>query len=210
MSEADHPSDRERLPPVRLAPPVVEPALARRIRVVGLDVDGTLTDGGVYLGSGIDHAGRSIPFEFKRYDIQDGLGVALLRQSGIKVAIVTGRESESVAQRARELQVDAVAQDGSARKLAAWRRVLLELECEDHEAAFIGDDLPDLPILQRVALPVAVGNAVPEVRRTSRWHLARGGGHGAVREFAEGLLDARDGWHDAVAQYVASRTAEPT
>ncbi len=207
MSEPDGTS--EPLPPIRLAPPVVDPALARRIRVVGLDVDGTLTDGGVYLGSGSDHEGRSIPFEFKRYDIQDGLGVALLRQSGIKVAIVTGRESASVAQRARELQVDAVAQDATARKLAAWRRVMLELGCDDSEAAFIGDDLPDLPILQRVALPVAVGNAVPEIRRVSRWHLARGGGHGAVREFAEGLLDARDSWHDAVAQYVASRTAEP-
>lgn len=209
MSDPDPTVVRDELPPIRLAPPVLDPTLAKRIRLVGLDVDGTLTDGGVYLGAGSDHAGRSIPFEFKRYDIQDGLGVTLLRQSGIKVAIVTGRESASVAQRARELQVDAVAQDASARKLAAWRRVLLELGCEDGEAAFIGDDLPDLPILQRVALPVAVGNAVPEIRRVCTWHLVRGGGHGAVREFAEGLLDARDSWHDAVAQYVASRSAEP-
>jgi len=209
MSEPDPTVVRDALPPVRLAPPVIDPTLAKRIRLVGLDVDGTLTDGGVYLGAGSDHAGRAIPFEFKRYDIQDGLGVTLLRQSGIKVAIVTGRESASVAQRARELQVDAVAQDASARKLAAWRRVLLELGCEDGEAAFIGDDLPDLPILQRVALPVAVGNAVPEIRRVCTWQLVRGGGHGAVREFAEGLLDARDSWHDAVAQYVASRSMEP-
>jgi 3-deoxy-D-manno-octulosonate 8-phosphate phosphatase (KDO 8-P phosphatase) len=208
VSESELALPADQLPAIRLTAPVVDPALAKRIRVVGLDVDGTLTDGGVYLGAGSDHAGRSVPFEFKRYDIQDGLGVTLLRQSGIKVAIVTGRESASVAQRARELQVDAVAQDASARKLAAWRRVLAELGCDDSEAAFIGDDLPDLPILQRVALPVAVGNAVPEVRRASTWHLARGGGHGAVREFAEGLLDARDAWHDAVAQYVASRTAE--
>lgn len=208
MSGTDLTPPDDQLPAIRLTVPVVDPALARRIRLVGLDVDGTLTDGGVYLGAGTDHAGRSIPFEFKRYDVQDGLGVTLLRQSGIKVAIVTGRESASVAQRARELQVDAVAQDASARKLAAWRRVLADLGCEDHEAAFIGDDLPDLPILQRVALPVAVGNAVPEVRRACTWHLARGGGHGAVREFAEALLDARDGWHDAVTQYVASRTTE--
>lgn len=208
MSAAELPSPADQLPAIRLAAPAVDPTLAKCIRVVGLDVDGTLTDGGVYLGAGSDHAGRSIPFEFKRYDIQDGLGVTLLRQSGIKVAIVTGRESASVAQRARELQVDAVAQDASARKLAAWRRVLVDLGCEDGEAAFIGDDLPDLPILQRVALPVAVGNAVPEVRRACTWHLTRGGGHGAVREFAEGLLNARDGWHDAVAQYVASRSAE--
>jgi len=208
VSERDLAHHHDPLPPIRIATPAVDPALAKRIRVVGLDVDGTLTDGGVYLGAGSDHAGRSIPFEFKRYDIQDGLGVTLLRQSGIKVAIVTGRESVSVALRARELQVDALAQEASARKLGAWRRVLAELGCDDGEAAFIGDDLPDLPILQRVALPVAVGNAVPEVRRASTWHLTRGGGHGAVREFAEGLLEARDAWHDAVQQYVASRSAE--
>jgi 3-deoxy-D-manno-octulosonate 8-phosphate phosphatase (KDO 8-P phosphatase) len=193
------------LPPMRLHAPVIDPALARRIRIVGLDIDGTLTDGGVYLGAG-QYDGQTIPFELKRYDIQDGLGVTLLRDCGLKVAIVTGRVSESVAQRARELQVDAVAQDGAARKLAAWERILAELGCAADEAAFIGDDLPDLPILQRVALPVAVGNAVPEVRRACTWHLTRTGGHGAVREFAEGLLDARDAWHDAVARYVASRS----
>lgn len=203
MREAER--GAEALPPVRLQAPVIDPAIARRIRVVGLDVDGTLTDGGVYLGAG-RHEGHLIPFELKRYDIQDGLGVTLLREHGLKVAIVTGRVSESVAQRARELQVDAVAQDGAARKLAAWRRVLDELGCRDDEAAFVGDDLPDLPILQRVALPVAVGNAVPEVRRVCTWHLSRHGGHGAVREFAEGLLDARDAWHDTVTSYVASRS----
>ncbi len=199
----------EVLPPIRLAAPVIDPAVARRIRVVGLDVDGTLTDGGVYLGAGVD-GDRLIPFELKRYDIQDGLGVTLLRQAGLKVAIVTGRESASVAQRARELQVDLVIQDASARKLAAWQRVLTELGCDDTEAAFIGDDLPDLPILQRVALPVAVGNAVPEVQRVCTWQLGRRGGQGAVREFAEGLLDARDDWHEAVARYVKSRTEELT
>ncbi len=207
MSElpSGHDAARDALPPLRVAPPVIAPELARRIRLVGLDVDGTLTDGGVYLGAGADDA-RLIPFEFKRYDIQDGLGVTLLRESGIKVAIVTGRVSASVAQRARELQVDAVAQDAAARKLAAWQGVLAQLDCSDDEAAFIGDDLPDVPILRRVALPVAVGNAVPEVRRACRWHLQRTGGRGAVREFAEGLLDARDEWHTAVERYLVARS----
>lgn len=203
MSEAALPP----LPPVQLVHPPIAPALAKRIRVVGLDVDGTLTDGGVYLGAGAD-GDRSIPFEFKRYDIQDGLGVTLLRQMGIKVAIVTGRQSASVAQRARELRVDAVAQDPSARKRIAWRRVLEELGCDDSEAAFIGDDIPDLPILRTVALPVAVGNAVPEVQRCCTWQLERRGGYGAVREFAEGLLGARGEWHEAVEQWVASREEE--
>jgi 3-deoxy-D-manno-octulosonate 8-phosphate phosphatase (KDO 8-P phosphatase) len=202
-------AEPDELPPVRLQPPVVDRALARRIRVVGLDIDGTLTDGGIYLGASAI-AERTAPLEFKRYDIQDGLGIALLRQVGIKVAIVTGRVSESVAMRARELEVDALAQDGAARKLSAWHRVLDELGCDAAEAAFVGDDLPDLAILRRVALPVAVGNAVREVRRACTWHLTRRGGHGAVRELAEGLLDARDAWHDAVEAYVASRSAEGT
>jgi 3-deoxy-D-manno-octulosonate 8-phosphate phosphatase (KDO 8-P phosphatase) len=195
------------LPPLRLATPPVDPALARRIRVVGLDIDGTLTDGGVYLGAST-REGQTVPFEFKRYDIHDGLGITLLRQAGVKVAIVTGRVSESVAMRARELAVDALVQDGAARKRAAWFRVLADLGCDESEAAFVGDDLPDLPILRTVALPVAVANAVPEVRRAATWHLGRGGGHGAVREFAEGLLQARDAWHDTVEAYVASRMAE--
>ncbi len=203
-------SPEHELPPVRIVSPVIDEALARRIRVIGLDVDGTLTDGGVYLGAGADGE-RVIPFEFKRYDIQDGLGVWLLRQAGIKVAIVTGRVSASVETRARELQVDALAQDPHARKLAAWDRVLADLGCTNDEAAFVGDDLPDLPILQRVALPVAVGNAVPEVRRICTWQLEKRGGHGAVREFAEGLLNARDEWNSAVAEYVRSRSeASPT
>jgi 3-deoxy-D-manno-octulosonate 8-phosphate phosphatase (KDO 8-P phosphatase) len=201
--------DTTELPPVRLQPPVVDPALARRIRVVGLDIDGTLTDGGLYLGASVVD-GRSAPLEFKRYDVQDGLGITLLRQAGLKVAIVTGRVSESVAIRARELEVDALAQDGAARKLSAWQRVLDELGCDAAEAAFVGDDLPDLPILRRVALPVAVANAVAEVKRAATWHLARGGGHGAIREFAEGLLQARDAWHETVEAYVASRSVEAT
>ncbi len=183
----------------------LDPALARRVRVVGLDVDGVLTDGGIYLGAARAAAGAA-PFELKRYDIQDGLGVTLLRQAGLHVAIVTGRVSESVAMRARELGIDAVAQDPDARKLPAWRRLLADLGCSEDEAAFVGDDLPDLPILRRVALPVAVGNAVAEVRRAARLQLAARGGHGAVREFAEALLDARGDWAEQVERYVASRS----
>jgi 3-deoxy-D-manno-octulosonate 8-phosphate phosphatase (KDO 8-P phosphatase) len=183
----------------------LDPALARRVRVVGLDVDGVLTDGGIYLGAARAEAGAA-PFELKRYDIQDGLGVTLLQQAGVHVAIVTGRVSESVAMRARELGIDAVAQDPDARKLPAWRRLLADLGCSEDEAAFVGDDLPDLPILRRVALPVAVGNAVAEVRRVARLQLAAHGGHGAVREFAEALLDARGDRAEQVERYVASRS----
>ena len=110
--------------------PALDPALAKRIKIVGLDVDGTLTDGGVYLGAsevaalGSSLAPTHAPFELKRYDIQDGLGIWLLRSVGIKIVIVTGRVSHSVAHRGRELDVDAVLQEPNAMKLGLWRRLL--------------------------------------------------------------------------------------
>jgi 3-deoxy-D-manno-octulosonate 8-phosphate phosphatase (KDO 8-P phosphatase) len=179
----------------------LDPALARRIRLVGLDVDGVLTDGGIYLG---DVAGA--PIEFKRYDIQDGLGVVFLRSAGIKVIICTGRVSESVRLRAAELQVDALAQDAQARKLPAFLRICEELGVSPEEAAFVGDDFPDMGIFRVVGLPVAVGNAVPEIRQAARLHLVNGGGRGAVREFAEALLRARGEWEQVTEAYVQSRS----
>jgi 3-deoxy-D-manno-octulosonic acid (KDO) 8-phosphate synthase len=98
-------------------PPVIDAALARRIKLVGLDVDGVLTDGGIYLG---DVAGAAM--EFKRYDVQDGLGIELMRHVGLKVVIITGRVSESVRLRGKELRADDVAQDALARKLPALAR----------------------------------------------------------------------------------------
>lgn len=181
----------------------LDPTLARRIRLVGLDVDGVLTDGGIYLG---DVAGT--PQEFKRYDIQDGFGVLCLREAGIKVVIVTGRVSESVRLRAAEMRVDELAQDAQARKLPALRAILERQGVGFDETAFVGDDFPDLAILRSVGLPVAVGNAVPEVRAAARLQLHRTGGHGAVREFAELLLRARGEWTPTVEAIVA-RSSEP-
>ncbi|MBC8085789.1 MAG: HAD hydrolase family protein [Phycisphaerae bacterium] len=187
-------------------------ALARRIQIVGLDVDGTLTDGGVYLGaSEVAALGNSLaqphaPFELKRYDIQDGLGIWLLRSAAIKVVIVTGRVSHSVAHRARELDLDAVRQEPNGMKLGLWRTLLHEFNLTNAEAAFVGDDLPDLPILREVALPVAVGNSVVEVQRACSLHLTRRGGFGAVREFSEVLLQARGEWNGVVERYVTSRS----
>ncbi len=201
---------RDMLPPLVVHKPLIEPALARRIRVVGFDVDGVLTDGGVYLGATRVSEGQTVqPFELKRFDIQDGLGMAMLREAGVHVVIITGRVSESVAMRARELRVTALVQDPTARKLPALNRILAELECTLDEVAFVGDDLPDLAVLREVALPVAVGNAVPEVRRDCSVQLVSTGGRGAVREFAEMLLHARGEWNDLVERYVSSRrTAE--
>ena len=182
---------------------MIDSALAREIRVVGLDVDGVLTDGGIYLG---DVAGAR--HEFKRYDIQDGLGIYFLRSAGLIPVIVTGRVSVSVELRARELSIEHVAQDMDAQKLIGLRRILDRLKLDMDHVAHIGDDFPDLAILRRVALPVAVANAVPEVYDASRVHLTRSGGRGAVREFAEMLLRARGQWEEVVERYVAERSQE--
>lgn len=182
-------------------PHLIAPEVARRIRLVGLDVDGVLTDGGIYLG-----AVGPTSHEFKRYDIQDGLGIVFLQRAGIRVAMVTGRVSESVALRARELGIDDLAQDASARKIFPFMEILDRHGIVPGEAAFIGDDFPDLPILRVVGLPVAVGNAVPEIRAVSTLRLTREGGRGAVREFAELLLKARGEWKAISDQYVAERS----
>lgn len=180
---------------------VLDPDVARTIRLVGFDVDGVLTDGGIYLGA-VD----GTPLEFKRYDIQDGLGIHFLRKAGIRVAILTGRVSDSVRLRAAELEVDDLAQDASAFKLPAFRRILARHDLSSEEAAFVGDDFPDVALLRVVGLPVAVGNAVPEVRRLCRLHLTRHGGRGAVREFAEIFLKARGEWDALWEAYVAERS----
>lgn len=180
---------------------MIDSALADAIRLVVLDVDGVLTDGGIYLGA-VD--GR--PLEFKRYDIQDGLGIHLMQQAGIRVAIITGRISESVRLRAAELGIEDVAQDANAQKLPAFLATLDRHGIAPSEVAFIGDDFPDLAVLRLVGLPVAVGNAVPEVKKACAVHLRRTGGAGAVREFAELLLKARDEWDSVTERYVAERS----
>lgn len=176
---------------------------AKRVRFVGLDVDGVLTDGGIYLGDvgGTRH-------EVKRYDIQDGLGIKMLQKAGIVVAIITGRVSESVALRGAELGVDELVQDMHARKLPALRKILAAREISLDECAFVGDDLPDLGVMRVVGLPVAVGNCTEEVFEVSRVRLTRNGGQGAVREFAELLLKARGEWEALVEWYVTSRDTE--
>lgn len=181
----------------------LDPALARRIRLVCFDVDGVLTDGGVYLGA-VD--GR--PLEFKRYDIQDGLGIHFLKSAGLRIAIITGRVSESVRIRAAELGADELVQDAGARKLPAFKRILEREGIDASEAAFIGDDFPDMGVLRVVGLPVAVGNAVPEVKAVAKLVLSRSGGHGAAREFCELLLEARGQWSDVVERYVAERSRD--
>ena len=180
---------------------MIDAALARAIRLVVLDVDGVLTDGGVYLG-----AVNGQPMELKRYDIQDGLGIYLMQKAGIRVAIITGRVSESVRLRAMELGIEDLAQDPNAQKLPAFLGMLDRHGIKPSEAAFVGDDFPDLAVLRLVGLPVAVANAVPEVKAVCAAQLRRTGGAGAVREFAEYLLKARGEWESVTERYVEERS----
>jgi 3-deoxy-D-manno-octulosonate 8-phosphate phosphatase (KDO 8-P phosphatase) len=190
----------------------IDREIARRIRFVGFDVDGVLTDGGVYLGAvdGSTESAASRRFELKRYDIQDGIGMEFLRIVGIRLAIVTGRVSESVRHRARELTIEDVAQDANAMKLAGLQRILQQRGIDWADVAFVGDDFPDMPIMRKVGLPVAVGNAVPEIRSIAKVQLERAGGRGAVREFAETLLKARGEWDIAWNTYVDRRSGPVT
>lgn len=180
---------------------MIDRALAQRIRIVGFDVDGVLTDGGLYIGDA-----NGAPVELKRYDIQDGLGILFLREAGIRVCLVTGRVSDSVRTRAHELEIEDVAQDALARKLPAFQRILERHDLRMEDAAFVGDDFPDMGIMRAVALPVAVANAVPEIKAVARVSLTRDGGRGAAREFVELLLKARGEWDDIVERYVVDRS----
>jgi 3-deoxy-D-manno-octulosonate 8-phosphate phosphatase (KDO 8-P phosphatase) len=181
----------------------IDRGLAERVRLVGLDVDGVLTDGGIYLGASA--SGERV--EMKRFEITDGLGIRLLREAGIEVAIVTGRESDAVRLRAEELGIVECHQDRSAAKLPIMRSLIERLGLAWEDVAFLGDDLPDLPLLRRAGLPAAVGNAVPEVRAEATWVARRQGGAGAVREFAEALLKSRGVWSESVRRYVGEREA---
>jgi 3-deoxy-D-manno-octulosonate 8-phosphate phosphatase (KDO 8-P phosphatase) len=176
---------------------MLEPAVARRIRLLGLDVDGVLTDNAVFLGS---VNGERV--EFKRFDIQDGLGHALLRGSGIEVIWVTGRKSEGTALRGAELKVGTVLQVHHSAKLATVEGVLRERGLDWEAMAYVGDDLADLPVLERVGLPIAVANARDEVRAVCRHVTRAAGGRGAVREVIDDLLKARGEWQAALDRYL--------
>ena len=177
---------------------MLDAALARRLKLVGFDVDGVLTDNGVYLGLVGDH-----PVEFKRFHIQDGLGIRMLRSAGLAVVWASARRSDATELRARELKVDELVQDN--KKLPAFTALLERRGGAWEEAAFVGDDLPDLPLLTRVGLPIAVANAVPEAKAAARVVTTLAGGQGAVREVAELILQARGEWQNLVTQYFVER-----
>ena len=155
---------------------------ARGLKLAIFDVDGVMTDGTLYIGA----AGEA----FKAFNILDGHGVKMLQADGIAAAIISGRASEAVARRAAELGIAHVVQ-GCADKVAAFEKLRTELGFEAAACAFVGDDLPDLPVMMRCGLAVAVANAVDAVKQSAHYVTRASGGRGAVREFCEMVLAAR-------------------
>ena len=178
--------------------------LAERVKLVVFDADGVLTDAGVYVGA--TQSGE--PIELKRFDIQDGVGMRLLMWSGLHVAIVSGRLSQSTEIRANELGVECY-QEADAHKIPAMEALLEKKNVTWEEVAFLGDDIPDLAVLRRVGLPAAVANATPPLGEIAVWQSTKRGGHGAVREFCDALLAARGCLEEAVERYVTQRSGAP-
>ncbi|MDQ3137992.1 MAG: HAD hydrolase family protein [Gemmatimonadota bacterium] len=181
---------------------MIDSGLARRIRLLGLDVDGVLTDNGIYIGP-ID--GEAV--ELKRFHVQDGLGHVLMRAAGLPVVWVSGRHSEATSLRARELRVDEVLQVPGPQKVEAFGELLERRGIAWEDAAFVGDDLADLQVLRRVGLPIAVANAVAEVKAVAAYVTLAAGGQGAVREVIEALLKARGHWPELLERYFSDPPA---
>ena len=175
------------------APPSVV-RRAKKIKLLLLDVDGVLTDGKIYLMS---VAGAGAAAELKVFDAHDGAGMKLAHIMGIKTGLITGRESMAVAQRAHEMAVDYVFQ-GRAEKTSAYKEAMQRAGVRDEEVAYMGDDLPDLPLLGRAGLAVATANAVPEVKKAAHYVTEASGGEGAAREVVELILKSNGKWKQAL------------
>jgi 3-deoxy-D-manno-octulosonate 8-phosphate phosphatase (KDO 8-P phosphatase) len=182
--------------------PPIDAELATQIRLVIFDVDGVLTDAGIYVGA--NASGETT--ELKRFDIQDGVGLKMLMWSGLEVAIVSGRVSQATALRARELDIVECHQDPNAHKLGIVEDLLRRKAVEWHEVAMLADDIPDLAVLRRVGLKAAVANATSHVVGICDWQSSKRGGHGAAREFCDALLTARGELDDVVERYVEDRS----
>lgn len=168
------------------------PPNAAQIKMLVLDVDGVLTDGRLYYGNSGE--------ELKAFNIKDGLGIKLLRDAGVKVAIITGRKSNIVDRRAQELGIDDITQGREDKRTA-----LIEL-CERHalpvtHCAYMGDDLPDLGAITAAGLGMTVANGCEQVRDAADWCSVYDGGNGAVREACETILNAQGKLQSALVQF---------
>jgi 3-deoxy-D-manno-octulosonate 8-phosphate phosphatase (KDO 8-P phosphatase) len=156
--------------------------IAKRIELVIFDVDGVLTDGTLFLGDD----GQ----EYKAFNSKDGHGIRMLHESGVKSAILTGRKSNVVEHRAKDLNIDIVMQ-GHRDKRPAFQELLKLTELSAEFIAYVGDDVVDLPVMTQVGLAIAVNDAHPMVKRHAHWTTGARGGRGAAREVCEFLMEAR-------------------
>ena len=172
--------------------PRVSPALkqrARQIKLLLMDVDGTMTDGGVTLLSQSD----GTALEIKTFDAHDGQGLTLAHAAGLRTGCITGRESTALLRRAREMKMEFIYMKQPL-KMPAYEEILRKAGVPDSAVAYIGDDLPDIPLLRRAGLAIAVGNAVPEVKQAAHYTTRALPGHGAVRESVELILRSKNIW----------------
>lgn len=170
----------------------ISPALKKRaaqIEVLLMDVDGTLTDGAVTLLSQTEETA----LEIKTFDAHDGQGLTLAHTAGLRTGCITGRQSSALLRRAREMNMEFVYMKQPL-KMPAYEEILRKTGVPDSAVAYVGDDLPDLPLMRRVGLAVAVGDAVPEVKKAAHYVTKALAGRGAIRETVELILKAKSIW----------------
>lgn len=158
-----------------------------------MDVDGTMTDGGVLLLSQPDGSA----LEIKKFDAHDGQGLTLAHTAGIQTGCITGRESPALLRRAHEMKMDYVYMKIPL-KMPAYEEILVKAGLKDAQVAYVGDDLPDIPILKRVGLAVAVGDAVADVKKIAHYTTKAHAGKGAIREAIELILKSKGIWDELI------------
>jgi 3-deoxy-D-manno-octulosonate 8-phosphate phosphatase (KDO 8-P phosphatase) len=168
---------------------------AKRIKLLLMDVDGTLTNGSVTLLSQPD----GTALEIKTFDAHDGQGLTLARTAGLRTGVITGRESPALRRRAREMDMEFV-YEKQPHKLGAYEEILKKAGVPESNVAFLGDDLPDLTIMRRVGLAVAVGDAAIEVKHAAHYVTKAVGGKGAARELVELILKSKGIWEEMIAK----------
>lgn len=166
---------------------------AKQIKVVLMDVDGTITDGSVTLLSQPD--GSAI--EIKTFDAHDGQGMTLARTAGLQLGVITGRESAALRRRMKEMGVTFV-YEKQPNKIPAFEEILAKAGVTEAQVAYLGDDLPDLTVMKRVGLAVAVGDAALEVKLAAHYITKANGGRGAARELIELILKAKGIWEEMI------------
>ncbi|UCH64166.1 MAG: HAD hydrolase family protein [Fidelibacterota bacterium] len=171
---------------------MTDPLQARvsRVKALFMDVDGILTDGSIYVGPG--------ELELKRFTVEDGVGRALARQADLPLALISGRSSEATTARARQLKIEEVYQ-GFMNKLEPFEILLDKFGIGDHEVAYIGDGFIDLPVMERVGVPVSVPTAHPLVKSVAVYITERMGGQGVLREVVEWILTYQGRFNEVVA-----------